>query len=200
MIFKRLSDFSLVLTSAATFLFGAIAQGDDFSGTISRSAQNVFLHCNSGCTNKVEVRALTADSQKTLDRLQNSDFLEGTGGLINGSIVLDSVDFVGLANLLGTWRSGRYWVEFHSFTKATVYLANEVWFDKPASLQYSIVPGDKGNWRVLFSTSVAVNSANLILNGNTMKLQMFDQVTGHSQTYSFVKFNSLVAHAPAAND
>jgi hypothetical protein len=189
-LLKKLSRISFAAGGALTYLFGISAQADDFSGTIFRNNQSVFLDCNSGCSNKVELRAMTADSQKTLDRLQNSDFLEGTGGLINGAIVLDSVDFVGLANLVGIWKSGGYWVEFVNFNKANMYLDSELWDGKPTPMQYSIIPGDKGNWKVLFSNDKTVNPANLILNNNTLLLEIFDQNTGHSQVYSLFKYTS----------
>ena len=170
-------------------LFASSSKAATYSGVISKFAGKVFLIRSDNTSNPLEMRTLTAEGNKILERLEPGDFLEGSGSIVNQALVLDSIDFVALAELLGTWKNGPYWISFKDFSNALVYLSSQATAKKPTPMQYSIVPGDNNSWRIFFSEQDKVISAVLTLNGDVADFHFFDQDSGNTKVYELTKLS-----------
>lgn len=170
----------------------SFASADTYSGVVSKINTKAYLIPIVHPSNTLEMKALTADAQNILTRLQSGDFLEGSGGIVNNSLVLDSIDFVSLAALLGTWKNNSYWIRFIDFSHAELYLASEVNNgDESIGMQYSILPGADNSWRILFSSGEQVIAANLTLNDRIANFAFYNQVNGTSQVYRLTKLSDF---------
>ncbi len=161
-----------------------------YSGVISKENKNIYLVSTTNKFAPLELKTLTAEAQKTLLRLVSGDFLEGSGDVVNNALVLDTIDFVALAALIGTWRNGLDWIDFKDFSTALVSLSAQVKdSNKALSMKYSIVPGGNNSWKILFSAEDNVIAASLTINGNVAQFNFYDQESDISRIYELTKLN-----------
>ncbi len=168
----------------------SMAQADTFAGVISKVNTNVYLLPSAGVSGSLEVKTLTSDVQKNLLRLESGDYMEASGSLVGNALVLNSIDFVALAALLGTWKNGDHWIIFRDFSNALVSLQGTVdSSERPVAMPYSIIPGVNNTWKIFFSSVNRVISASLSLKGDTAEFSFVDPNSGNPQVYQLVKLS-----------
>jgi hypothetical protein len=126
---------------------------------------------------KIEIRPFNTQAAVHLSRLKTGDLLAGTGDVSNDVFVINSIDFVGLKELLGVWLAGNNIMDFQSFSSVKAHLTSD---NRPVTLnmKYSITPGEENEWHVFFSDNDEVQLATLTLKKNTAALQFIDSQTG----------------------
>jgi hypothetical protein len=112
---------------------------------------------------------------------------------------IDSVDRLGLKELLGTWRSSRYEIfEFQDFTQLNLYIptvasSGDISLSRTHSLKYAVMPEDGGSFTIFMKDDSAFRMAFMDLNKNKVNLKVFDSNTGQvSDNISL----SLIQSAP----
>lgn len=135
-----------------------------------------------------ELNFMSPVSRQQISRLSDGDFISVSGtkdpekpNLIN----VITVDYVGLALLMGVWRSDNdLCYEFAGFNKLYVYLPYRAKDCKaaaesigPSKYTYFINP-DVGTWNLLISSSDSNFFGELeILNSNHIEIMLFDSET-----------------------
>jgi hypothetical protein len=151
-------------------------QAMQMSGYFSTNGNKTFL-LTLDRTKRIEIRPFNTQAAVHLSRLKTGDLLSGTGDISNDVFVVNSVDFVGLKELLGVWLAGNNVMDFQSFSSVKAHLTAD---NRPVtlSMKYSITPGEENEWRVFFSDSDEIQLATLFLKKNTAALQFIDSQTG----------------------
>ena len=174
---SRVSFNFLNLTILLLIQLSSIVFADNLSGLINIENNKFFLLSEN--STKLEVKPLNQTTSLNLQRLNTGDFLMGTGEILNGNIVLQSIDFVGLKKLLGLWSSPTSWLNFESFSSVTVLFPNDIRpTSKSVTLQYSISPANQNTWRIFFSDEKSVALAILKLKEGTAEIQFLNSNTG----------------------
>lgn len=131
-----------------------------------------------------EILPSNVDVVNQLNKLDDRDFIVGTGEVRSGKILLDSVDFVGLHRLLGVWMSDSIMFNFRSFSLVNMSWGDEVNVGKTAQLNYSIAPTSFDSWQIFFSDVTQVQIATLTVDRQKARLDFYDKDTGEiSKTY-----------------
>lgn len=169
------------LVSLFTLLMSVSALAGTVSGFLIQTPEHTYftLSLQANAT-RFEVRATRMETIESLKKLKNQDFFQGQGELTDKELILDSVDFVGLARLLGAWASPDGLMNFQTFSQVTIYhsfLNNK---NQKVSLQYSIAPSSGTNWRIFFTDSSSVLAGSLSLtDGNTRAvLKLYEPASG----------------------
>lgn len=127
-------------------------------------------------------------SEQQIRRLNNGDFASVTANfstIAPSLIYVTSVDYVGLASLLGVWRSEtEMCYEFTSFTRLYVFAPDQygqcvrdVNPNKFGKYNYFINP-DVGAWNMLISNSNSEFFGELsIIEDNHLEIELFDNQT-----------------------
>lgn len=168
------------LIFAILFSFSFTAQAIEVAGYFINEKSKSFLVTTHG---KMPIHAVTAESKQVLNRLISTDFIYGSGEIINNEVFLTNIDIVGLRNLLGLWTSSRHLIdlEFLNFTHVAFHNQDIQTSrnQKPKLLNYVVTPGaDSNTWRVLFADENSVRLASLSLDLMHAYLEFFDEKTG----------------------
>lgn len=158
--------FSLQITSglaygAQVFSGFLIREGCDFS----------FTPKNSAITYQVE--ALNYDVLDSLTRLDNGDFISGSGRFDTAQkkLSIQSIDYVGLQKLLGSWISTDGTIVFKDFS--TMRFLPRIrglnmdahWKQYQKEFRYSISPKDRNEWALFMSDNMNTSFATVEFTG-----------------------------------
>lgn len=127
-----------------------------------------------------EIKPLTQEGSRNLERLVDNDTLQGQGEFSGNSFLLQTLDFVGLSHLLGVWHSthDQSLVTFEDFQTVSILNARDRGPSHTLVLDYSIAP-DRGDlWRIFVSGRTRVSIANMQLSSTKMILQFINLETG----------------------
>ncbi len=128
--------------------------------------------------------------RQDLARLDSGDALMGSGYIDRSQEVLffSAVHFVGLAKMLGIWRSDSNTLfEFVDFNKFNIYEPkNEVAVtsNRPSrylpikSYQYSVAPNAQEKWSILINDDTSINAGRLEVTNSTLAIDLIDPNTG----------------------
>ena len=167
---------SLILCFAASLSLA----NESISGFFIVAGQNnykIILEKNTVLT----LRPGNTEVAAQLKNLKNSDIIRGVGTFINNdTLILDSIDFVGLKRLIGTWRSAKTILDFKNFDDVTFYqLSTALAKSIRTDYKYVVSPGGNSNWQMFFLDENDVTIANLVLpEGNRAQLTFYDPETG----------------------
>jgi hypothetical protein len=128
--------------------------------------------------------SLTTDLQK----LKNGDFVaaRGTLGILpadQGTVQLDSIESVGLVDLLGTWKSDDWAVyEFKDFTQLNLYHGTQndagVSLQKTAQFNYVVAPEQGDTYSIFMSDNQSVNVGSIQFLDKAIIMTVIDPKTG----------------------
>lgn len=151
-----------------------------FSGFLVRQGSVSILH-EENTGKKLRVVATSLESQKALSLLKKDDYIVGYGSLRGPSeLSLDTVDYVGLRQLLGFWiEPGQTIFNFENFKQVSVVnLSQDLERLFKKNYDYIIAPGDENSWKIFLSDEKSVKLARLILARDLMSLELYDSDTG----------------------
>lgn len=168
-----------------------LAASDRINGYIIQDGSNYAIKDNN--YNIVFHLSFTQEiAQKQIERLKTGDFASVTAklDLNTATASVDSVDYVGLSTLLGTWKGNdNLCYDFSGFTSLYTYRPNNSGrcykqylyiSKKPSRLRkytYFINP-DIAVWNLLFSSVADKYFGELeILDGNAVRIQLFNDQT-----------------------
>ena len=135
------------------------------------------------------LRSTNFDIQTDINKLKNGDFISGTGlfSADNSELFLDSINSVGLVDLIGIWHTPKWDVfEFLDFSHLNLYVSRTQLFSSAPSLfgfqtiRYSISPGFTAKkWSILLVDPQSVKIGTLsIRDGRWLEIEILDEVTG----------------------
>lgn len=130
--------------------------------------------------------ASTQDAKHVLSRLSTNDFIRGQGDISEGHAFIQSIDFVGLYVLLGSWHpkvdpSRMTTVTFENYTTLSVANPATLGPDQVLLLNYSLAPALAGGWQFFISTSDGISIAKMEISETDLTLRFIDLETGHFQ-------------------
>lgn len=127
--------------------------------------------------------------QSDINELKEGDYISGSGDLnVNQTaLYMQSIDSVGLIDLLGIWHTSKWDVfEFIDFSRLNLYASRiQLFTQSPTifgfqSIRYSISPGFQPNqWSILLVDPQGVQIGSLrISKGKWLEIDILDQATG----------------------
>ena len=124
-----------------------------------------------------------------LRKLKTGDFIVATGDLTATTANLDSLQTVGLQELLGLWRSSRWELfEFQDFSRLNLYLTrgdtqSDFSFSRIHELAYAVTPENNSDYSIFISDNLKkVMAGSLHISGTgadeILTLTLLDPATG----------------------
>lgn len=120
-----------------------------------------------------------------LKNLKVGDYLvaRGTLDVMSGEAHIDSIETVGLRELIGPWQSGASRIyEFEDFSRLNLYKAlrdpQGVVLAKLKEMNYSVAPESKGRYSIFMSDNRSVQVGLLEFEARGIKLSVIDPKTG----------------------
>lgn len=168
--------YSFIL--AILFSFPVLAE--KFSGFVSIEKSQVYLVMNNNGANysRLVIRPYSQEAKENLSKLHDRDYISGVGNFTSDkTLLVESIDFVGLRQLLGVWVGDNTWINFRDFTTANMYSQNPEAPQK-TELEYSVTSAPGADWTIFFAGENTVNVASLSLGKQRAVLQFFDAETG----------------------
>lgn len=151
-------------------------------GYVRMTGENIFF-VESQSVKVYKLKAYTSSAEEVLSRLKNFDHITGSARLVDDTLLLESVEFVGLRRLIGYWQSPKVAVIFENF--------HDVAFKMPSSkseYKYAVSPSEGNSWRVFFSDQSSVTLGSLTVSENKASIELYDPETGEtSQQYDLKK-------------
>ncbi|PIS11548.1 MAG: hypothetical protein COT73_03410 [Bdellovibrio sp. CG10_big_fil_rev_8_21_14_0_10_47_8] len=125
-------------------------------------------------SNQFKLRAVTDSAKQALLKLQNLDAISGTATQYDDrTLLLESIDFVGLRRLIGRWTGDSQLVDFQDYTRVRIFSSQS-----SNHFRYAISPSSGDSWRVFFSTENSVTLGSLLIQGQTAQIDLYDATTG----------------------
>lgn len=180
----RLLLFVLTLT-----LSSAAFSAQQITGRIERIGFAAFLKSNiaDGC-NKYQIDVNSEEAAESIRKLSTGDVLTASGVIEKRACLvrIDSVDYVGLKDLLGYWYSKDGYMKVRDFTSVSVYstvLANlkkNEPIEKVAAIEYrySITPTNGTEWVLFLSTQESTTFATIKLQKKSATIKIYDSENG----------------------
>lgn len=159
----------------------------NISGSIVLENSTYYIVADSGCFRYL-IKPQNIDSAQTMEKLKTGDQLKASGHLNPQTCEanISSIDFVGLASLLGYWKTHDGIYSIKDFNTLQFYpetgrdITNGRYHDVviPINYHYSVVPGSGKDWVLFLSDSFDTQFATIRLNKNSATLKIFDSETG----------------------
>ena len=152
-------------------------------GLVKHKSNQICLHIAE--TNKTyKLMAQTAEVQKSLDKLKDGDLISGQGQLklVNNTIALNSINYVGLKKILGLWISkDQFNYDFKDYENLSL---SAPILSQANDITYRVTPGDNDNWSIIFlnSNSVKVGKISFISQAppaeSELQIFLYDAASG----------------------
>lgn len=173
---------SLIVSSSA---FSA----QQVTGRIERIGSRSFLKTSiADACNVYQLESNSEEASGSIHKLSTGDSLTASGVINNTSctVYIDSVDYVGLKDLLGYWYGKDGYVKVRDFTSISVYsdqLGNLKRNNSPARMdsiefRYSITPSNGKEWVLFLSTAESTTFATIDLQKKSAVIKIFDSENG----------------------
>lgn len=189
---------TLLLALSSTligFIFCSVGLANPLAGILEKNDQGVFITLTQ-TSQKYQVTATTPETISLLKRLENGDYITGSGNFDEDSktIQIDSLDYVGLKKMLGLWYSGASVMNFSSFSDLSIYpilSKNMVIALSPKTdLRYSMGPYSGNQWALFMSSKDATIFATIEFANGDATLRVFDSETGaNTRTMRLVRWS-----------
>lgn len=155
------------------------ATAEQISGIVSKNAAGEFFFKSTGSQTSIPITATTIDAQNSLQPLKSLDYIQGHGFVSNNTMMLESIDFVGLHDLLGPWHVNNS-VKFHFKNFQTLYIINN--HNKSESsrqkLDYSLAPNNEHSWSLFISDKNSMLFGTLTLEDTLARIQIYNTDNG----------------------
>lgn len=121
-----------------------------------------------------KLRISTEAAKAAVTKLNNFDGISGVATKYDEeTLLLESVEFVGLRRLLGKWKSPDELVQFIDYNRMQFSIG-----PKELRMSYALSPGVGDTWRIFVSAQDAVLLGSLEVRDETARIQIFDSETG----------------------
>ncbi|MBX2986330.1 MAG: hypothetical protein KF802_00400 [Bdellovibrionaceae bacterium] len=184
--------FALILTAALGFavspsLATANPSTEPVQGFIHHYGAEVLVTLNNSIGRFYRLSATEPQVQKSLDRLEDGDFLMAKAQLDHeaGRVVVDTIDLVGLRRLIGLWSStsSAGFINFQSYSDVNIYsltlpLDLSGFLSDRRQFKYYLVPTQGREWAMMFSDGKKSRLAFMDLENNKASLRVTDPETG----------------------
>ncbi|MDG0818237.1 hypothetical protein [Bdellovibrio svalbardensis] len=177
-----------VLTFVSSTLAVAV---QPVSGTIERKGQDILLQSNDACS-YYRIETKNSDAQAALEKLSPGDSLTASGLIdkVACVAVVESVDYVGLKRMLGTWLSKEGLIAVHDFNTLFFYPQTKTdfkrVFEKPADFtigksiryKYSVTPSEGKEWVMFLSDAKSTTFATIQFSKEVAIMKLYDSDSG----------------------
>lgn len=129
----------------------------------------------------VPVAAENPPMANVLSRLENLDFVRCSGHLEASRAFVNSIDFVGLRRILGSWKAGNLLFQFYSFSDLSIFSVTSNPNLPHGNYKYAITPANTPqDWRIFFTDEkqVLVGSLNFSPGATSAMIQLYDSSSG----------------------
>ncbi len=178
----------LIITLLSALIFLSLSSGQAIaqnsviiSGYVRIEGKNLFF-VDAQTFKTFKLKAYTERAKQTLSQLKNLDGISGTGSVIGDSVLLDSIEFVGLRRLIGYWQTSNTVVNFLDFSHVNFQLSSLT-----STYKYAVSPFSDGSWRVFFSDKQSVVLGSLTVSENSASIDLFDPETGETTKHLELK-------------
>lgn len=167
---------------------GALA-AESVIGLLEKEANEYYLRLVKDQP-RFKIVTTSADAQESLKKLSSGDFVTGTGEIKAETleISLESIDYVGIKKLIGTWHSQDGMFEITSFDHMNFYpyVYNpkkatkqfRINISKAQEYKYSMTPTQGREWVLFLSDTKSTTFATIQINQGSARLKMYDSETG----------------------
>ncbi|MFZ3229463.1 MAG: hypothetical protein WA160_04610 [Pseudobdellovibrio sp.] len=180
------SNLLSFLITAFVIALSPQLQALNFSGFVSRSVTGKLKLKDERLNKNFELTCKDPSVKNALKKLKTGDYLsfDGLKDPYKSKVLIDSINFVGLSQLLATWQGDdNYCYSFTSFNEFSIYPKSKITNCSdpkviPRNFAYSISSSDT-NWFVLISDNEASYTADLnIINPTKAEITLYDPNTG----------------------
>ncbi|WP_413613398.1 hypothetical protein [Bdellovibrio sp. HCB-110] len=157
------------------------------SGTIERDSTGVYLRSGDRCPRYV-VNTKSEDASLSIRKLSSGDTVTASGLLDveTCTVVIESVDYVGLRKMLGYWYSQDGIITVRDFDSLSFYPINLKDFQNgadyrtadPINYRYSVTPSEGKEWVVFLSDTTSTTFATIQFNKGNATMKIYDSETG----------------------
>lgn len=143
---------------------------------VTSSAQYI-LHTGGLNSESYEIRPVFHPVVAQLEKLKSGDLLEGIGHIRQRQgekpiVMLESIDFVGLRKLLGTWMAQSLaLINFTNFHQLVVLIPSLKGLEK-LNFTYTVGPSEKDGWMIFFHDENHVILGSLRIGGENAKIEL----------------------------
>lgn len=161
------------------------------AGFIERKGQDIYLQANDACPS-YRIETKSSDAQTALEKLSPGDHITATGIYDKDTCQasIESVDYVGLKRMLGTWISRQGVISVHDFNTLSFYpgsntelKASRNYDDfepvKPVDYKYSVTPSDGKEWVLFLSDSESTTFATIQFSKEIAIMKIYDTDNGN---------------------
>lgn len=166
----------ILLQICLTIFSGKAFAQESVTGFFIRE-QSEYSFISAGKHKTYRLKPATQEIQGQLEKLNNHDAIRGVGKFSNDhELVLESIDFVGLQRLLGSWTGSNFVFNFKTFAKVSLY--SSLPGVTHGELQYAVAPAPGSQWKVFFTDSHQVSLASLNISEDHATLMFYDNQSG----------------------
>ena len=163
------------------------AHAMEYTGEIFETKQKALALKEDSSGKNFNLTFENENVEKLLQKLKANDYISFQGARSSNvnSIRVDSINFVGLKDLIAVWKGDdRYCYSFINFTEFIIYPIRNGTCGKPPKLgkkyAYTINPTELTNWVLLLSSDQANYVADLVIKSNNLiEISLYDSNTGY---------------------
>ena len=121
-----------------------------------------------------KLRIVTESAKNAVLKLKNFDGISGVAVKYDEeTLLLESVEFVGLRRLLGKWKTNLELYQFVDYNRVQVTGSKDT-----VEMTYALSPSQNDNWRLFFTDSNSVTLGSLAIKNETATIETYDEDTG----------------------
>lgn len=175
--------FASISAAIPATSYANISEQTSVQGFIKKSGnKRILISTATDNSTEYELVINNQDTLKTILKLSNSDFISGSGSFKSKKLSLESIDFIGLNKLIGSWKNKDKVYNFKNYTDLQVFNFNSSNGTTPQlrkiNYKYSIAPYEEEGW-AMFLTANNQNYFTVIqLDETNLKIIVFDPNTG----------------------
>ena len=164
----------------------ADAATESIQGVIGLRAGQAYIRLTN-FREALQLHGVTRELVADLQRLGDGDFIVGRGQILKDRrvVALESIDTVGLRQILGTWRTENWNVyDFRDFNRLFLYVprsatASSTTLAPTRQLTYTLAPNARENeWSIFMADKKGVVIGEMHLRNRSMSLTLYDPKTG----------------------
>ncbi|MNK01172.1 hypothetical protein D3C87_189670 [compost metagenome] len=190
--------FLFVLTFCASTW--ALAS-EPIAGLLHKDSTGIYMQVSMQGP-KFKIVTSAPDVAENLRKLSHGDFVTGNADLDfdKAEMNLESIDYVGIKRLLGTWYSPEGMFEVKTFDRLSFYPHSQLGFSKeksyaavstPQEFHYSMSPTEGKEWVLFLSNNKSTTFATIQITRGKARLKMYDSETGVvTKTLRLIKWGS----------
>ncbi len=184
----RILAFVTACILVASIPSAAEAVNGSIQGIISVRGDQVYLRVRQ-FREPLPVHGMTPNLAVDLQKMRDGDFLTGHGQILTSRkmVALESIDTVGLKQILGIWRTVHWDVfEFRDFSRVVLYAPNPgnradritPRLAPTRQMNYTLAPSSGDNWSIFMADKDGIQLGELQFGARSMNMTLYDSATG----------------------